>query len=114
MKCAQSATPRSCRLENIIQKMPLYIGPDVDSAKGIPAEQETRPIPQNGDQPLQIDPIPHTPSGPPARVQCRVTRQVHGGHESLPAAGASRTGPFANIRRWSLRNMTRRRDFLSG
>ena len=43
MKCAQRATPRSCRLENIIQKMPLYIGPDVDSAKGIPAEQKLDP-----------------------------------------------------------------------
>ena len=44
--------------------------PEVPEGQGT----ETSP-PQNGDQPPQIDSVPHTPSGPPVRVECRVSRQ---------------------------------------
>ena len=42
----------------------------------VPEEQGTEASPpQDGDQPPQINSIPHTPSGPPGRVECRVSRQ---------------------------------------
>jgi hypothetical protein len=42
----------------------------------VPEEQGTGTSPpQDGDKPPQIDSIPHTPSGPPVRVECRVSRQ---------------------------------------
>jgi hypothetical protein len=42
----------------------------------VPEEQGTEANPsQDDDQPPQIDSIPHTPSGPRARVECRVSRQ---------------------------------------
>jgi hypothetical protein len=52
----------------------------------VPEDQGTESSPsRDGDKPLQIDSVPHIPSGPPVRVQCRVSRQG-------PAGPRKRTG----------------------
>jgi hypothetical protein len=65
----------------------------------VPEEQGSGPtLAQNGDQPLQIDSIPHTPSGPLNRVECRVNRNVPAGPRQLTGTRRVTDGVFCEYK----------------
>lgn len=52
----------------------------------------------NDDQPLEIDQIPHTPSRPSARVECRVTRKMPSEPRSLVGSRRVTDGTFCEFK----------------